>query len=220
MTNLPELAPHDPITVSVGSAISAITLTRSDLSSSVTMTPGTYGVSISTGVQCGGVSLGPFQTGVSSICSNGGTGLTIGCGTGTSTDFLIINSTNTQYVMEVLHGQSYPNFPNSGIYTGTWGTGSDLRLKTDVQPIENGLASALSVETITYKWNEVSENPDKDTTFMGVSAQSVQKVFPTAVMEDHRGYLTVDYGRLSVLALAAIKELSARLDALESKQNS
>jgi len=51
---------------------------------------------------------------------------------------------------------------------------------------------------------------------MGVSAQSVQAVFPTAVMADHRGYLTVDYGKLSVLALAAIKEQQKQIDELRS----
>jgi hypothetical protein len=142
---------------------------------------------------------------------------------GSGYDFNLLNVSGSSYAMVINHGVSYPTFQNSGTYNGTWGTGSDLRLKTDVKPLKNGLASALSVETITYRWNEESECEDKETVFMGVSAQSVQKVFPTAVMEDHRGYLTVDYGKLSTLAFAAIKELaeqnkhlSARIDALES----
>jgi hypothetical protein len=46
----------------------------------------------------------------------------------------------------------------------------------------------------------------------GVSAQQVQAVFPQAVQQTDNGYLAVDYTRLCVLLLEAVKELSYKVE--------
>ena len=48
-------------------------------------------------------------------------------------------------------------------------------------------------------------------------AQDVQAAFPMAVKQREDGSLAVDYQKLSALALAAIAELTARVEALENK---
>ena len=50
-------------------------------------------------------------------------------------------------------------------------------------------------------------------------AQEVQKVIPSAVKERHDGYLKVDYTRLVPLLLESIKELSQKIEVLESKSH-
>ena len=46
----------------------------------------------------------------------------------------------------------------------------------------------------------------------GVSAQQVQAVFPQAVQQTENGYLAVDYSRLCVILLEAVKELSYKVE--------
>ena len=149
-----------------------------------------------------------------SISQHSVNGFLISPVTGSSFDFVLENGALNANVMTIPTGKNYPNFPQSGTYTGTWGTGSDLGLKTDVQAIEGALAAVMSIDTITFRWNELSDNKDKTTRFHGVSAQSVQKVAPDFIMDD-RGFLCVDYGKLATFALAAIKEQQAQIEELK-----
>lgn len=50
---------------------------------------------------------------------------------------------------------------------------------------------------------------------IGVSAQEIQKLYPEIVGTDPRGYLGVDYSKLSVIALKAIDQLHERVKYLE-----
>jgi len=213
---LAELAPHDPITVSVASSTPFFTSTRSDLSANVTYTQVASNlISTNGGLQIANtVSYSGALQG--SIAWNSTGGLSIIAITGSSHDFSLVNAANSSTVMYVATGMSYPYFPNSGNYGGVWGTVSDLRLKTDVKPLENGLDIALAIEIITHRWNELADCEDKETVFDAVSAQSVQKVAPTCTMVDHRGYLIVDYSKLSIYALAAIQQQQKQIDGLKS----
>jgi hypothetical protein len=82
-----------------------------------------------------------------------------------------------------------------------------------------GLATVSALKPVTYKWN--ADNSDGE----GFIAHELQEVIPHAVTgakdaidEDgnprHQG---VDYSKIVVHLVAAIKELEARLAALEAK---
>jgi hypothetical protein len=120
-----------------------------------------------------------------------------------------------------------------GVGTGASGTGgeiratnnitaffSDDRLKTRLGGIENALDKCKTLDTFYYEANETAQAlgylPVRD---VAVSAQQVQAIMPEVVapapIDDK--YLTVRYERLVPLLLAAIKELEAKVTALEAK---
>jgi hypothetical protein len=101
--------------------------------------------------------------------------------------------------------------------TAYYGSPSDIRLKTNVVNIHDGLAKVLTLDGVTYNWNELAVNKDFITKEVGVIAQQIQAVLPEAVVEKEDGYLTVKYERIIPLLIEAIKELSAEVEDLKKK---
>ena len=89
---------------------------------------------------------------------------------------------------------------------------SDERLKDNITPIEDPLAKVLSISGNTFDWNDKSNKSGHD---VGVIAQEIEKVLPEAVVTRDNGYLAVDYHKVVPLLIEAVKELSAKVDALE-----
>jgi hypothetical protein len=102
---------------------------------------------------------------------------------------------------------------------------SDIRLKDEISPITKALEKVKSINGFTYKHNETAKvdcNIDTgDQRFAGVSAQEIQEVLPEAVKPapSNKEYLTVQYEKLVPLLIEAVKELSAKVDALENQIN-
>ena len=102
---------------------------------------------------------------------------------------------------------------------------SDIRLKDEISPITKALEKVKSISGFTYKHNETAKvECDIDTgdqRFAGVSAQEIQEVLPEAVKPapSNNEYLTVQYEKLVPLLIEAVKELSAKVDALEKQIN-
>ena len=92
---------------------------------------------------------------------------------------------------------------------------SDARLKTNVEKIENALAKTVSLDGITFNWNDLAIGKDTTEREPGVLAQQIQKALPEAVVERGNGYLAVRYEKLVPLLIEAIKELKAEVDALK-----
>jgi trimeric autotransporter adhesin len=83
---------------------------------------------------------------------------------------------------------------------------SDIRLKNNVAQISDPLAKILSLRGVEFDWNEHSRSPGRHA--IGVIAQDVEKVFPSAVIDDpHTGYKMVDYAVRVAPIIAAFKEL-------------
>jgi Chaperone of endosialidase len=81
-----------------------------------------------------------------------------------------------------------------GMHRGGGGRGggrrSDIRLKEDIVPLVR-LENGLELYRFRYRGND-------HTFYVGVMAQEVQKIRPSAVWHDHTGYLLVDYDRIGV----------------------
>jgi hypothetical protein len=70
------------------------------------------------------------------------------------------------------------------------GRRSDIRLKQDIVPLIR-LSNGLELYRFRYKGSD-------HTPYVGVMAQEVEKVQPSAVWRDHNGYLVVDYDRIGL----------------------
>lgn len=98
---------------------------------------------------------------------------------------------------------------------------SDLRLKTDIEPITGALDKVVKLNGITYSWNEIGASlfdddvavPDREA---GVIAQEVEAVLPEVVTTRDNGMLAVRYERIIPLLIEAIKELKIEINALKS----
>ena len=92
---------------------------------------------------------------------------------------------------------------------------SDERLKTQIKKIDNALAKTLSLDGVTFNWNDLAIGKDTTERESGVLAQQVILALPEAVAERENGYLAVRYEKLVPLLIEAIKELKAEVDALK-----
>jgi FtsZ-binding cell division protein ZapB len=104
-------------------------------------------------------------------------------------------------------------------YTGTAIAGtcsSDARLKTGVQPFQPVLNQLAQLTPVHFYW-KADEFPEmhfgRDRSY-GLIAQEVERAFPEMVGQDEHGYKTVDYTRLPLLLLEAVRELKAENDRL------
>ena len=109
-----------------------------------------------------------------------------------------------------------------GDITAFAGAASDDRLKTNREVIPNALEKVLSLSGFTFTWNEkaVELGFVPEVSQVGVSAQQVQSVLPEAVKQqelDGEEILTVKYEKLVPILIEAIKELNAKVEALEQK---
>lgn len=92
---------------------------------------------------------------------------------------------------------------------------SDIRLKDNVRQIDHSLDKILSLRGVDFVWNDKSQSPGRPS--IGVIAQDVEQVFPSAVVDDSgSGYKKVDYAVLVAPIIQAIKELVARFEASSS----
>lgn len=87
---------------------------------------------------------------------------------------------------------------------------SDVRVKENIETISNGLSLVNSLRGVTY--NKIG----REKVQVGVIAQEVEEVLPHVVTTDEDGMKAVDYGNMVAVLIEAVKELEARIVALES----
>ncbi|MEM7163632.1 MAG: tail fiber domain-containing protein [Bacteroidota bacterium] len=93
---------------------------------------------------------------------------------------------------------------------------SDLRLKRNVEPLENSLERITALSGYTYQWNELTPR-DTDQINTGLIAQEVELLFPYLVSEDSNGYKSVNYIALVPHLIESIKEQSKQIEDLSRK---
>jgi hypothetical protein len=106
-------------------------------------------------------------------------------------------------------------------YTGSIAACSDIRYKTNIQPIENPLNKIIAMNGFYYNWDK-EKFPTLDfgdNRQLGFSAQEVEKLFPEIVLTDPSGYKSVDYGRLTPVLVEAVKEQQAEIKLLKERQD-
>jgi len=120
---------------------------------------------------------------------------------------------------------------DSGVYHGgnttTWSTTSDIRIKKNVTDNNTGLDKIKKIQVRNFEYrtkDEITdfENPDavvvsKEGLQLGIIAQEMQQVLPDIVNEESTGVLSVNADNLTWYLINAVKELSAKNDALEAR---
>jgi hypothetical protein len=99
---------------------------------------------------------------------------------------------------------------------------SDLRFKRDVAPFAPALEAVTGLQPVHFYWRS-REFPEKafgERLSYGLVAQEVERILPELVTTDEDGYKAVNYSKLPLLAIQAIKELKERNDALEQRLRS
>lgn len=130
----------------------------------------------------------------------------------------------------------------TGVLGGTWLLNtqpicapcptSDLRLKTDIQPLENSLDKILKLQGVSFNWKKelweekANENPDGE---IGLIAQQVEEVIPEVVREieiapnfkidpeDRMKVKGVKYENLVALLIEGMKEQQQQIEELKER---
>jgi len=91
---------------------------------------------------------------------------------------------------------------------------SDVNLKTDIHNIEDALTTINQIRGVKFRWREL------DIPSVGVIAQEVEEVLPELIsVRSDNGTKSVNYNGLVGVLIEAVKELSTRVEHLESQLN-
>ena len=98
---------------------------------------------------------------------------------------------------------------------------SDERLKENIINLDGSLAKVLKLRGTRFDWKKGNEEVHPyEGNDIGFVAQEVKEVLPEVIGEMHGGYYGLKYEKLTPILVEAIKELSAKVDALEKKLES
>lgn len=78
---------------------------------------------------------------------------------------------------------------------GSWRSSSDIRKKNIVDYLDVSIEQIAKMPVFNFTWKK-----GKQGTYLGTSAQEVQKIFPNAVSQMKDGYLAMDYGAAALAA--------------------
>ncbi len=95
---------------------------------------------------------------------------------------------------------------------------SDERTKDIKGDYTRGLDAILALKPILYSFNEASDIPDKKSVWAGFGAAQVRESIPEAVHDDNpNGFLSLSDRPIIAALVNAVKELSAKNEALEAR---
>ena len=91
---------------------------------------------------------------------------------------------------------------------------SDIRVKDNIEVIENALDKIKAIRGVTFTRKDALEE-DKDRRHAGVIAQEVMKVLPEVVTGTEEDKYSVAYGNMAGLFIEAIKEQQTQIEELK-----
>jgi hypothetical protein len=109
-------------------------------------------------------------------------------------------------------GQSSPNgnlwgsFKLNGVPIATT---SDVKLKTNIKPLENSLNKILQLRGVEYDRTDYGNHE------IGMIAQEVEQVIPDLVQEDSEGTKVLHYQNLTAVLVEAVKEQQEQINTLK-----
>jgi hypothetical protein len=106
-----------------------------------------------------------------------------------------------------------------GAIYGTSYSGSDVRMKNNIKPIQNALALVQDLQGVSFNW-KTEEYKDKNLDKgkqIGLVAQDVEKVLPELVKTDTEGYKAIAYEKLTAVLVEALKEQQKEIQTLKAE---
>ena len=124
-------------------------------------------------------------------------------------------------------GYIYPN--GGGVYQGnnsaTWSITSDARLKKNIVNNTTGLDAISQIQVRNFEYrtkDEITDLPNQNAiningVQLGAIAQELKEILPECVKTESTGVMSVDTTNLTWYLINAVKELNAKITALENK---
>ena len=167
-------------------------------------------------------------SGINGLLTTGDQNVLIGYGATTS------SSSGTRQVVvggdySVGKGNTTTYFPEGPAYQGNnsaaWSVASDQRLKKNIVDNTIGLSAINGIQVRNFEYRlpeEVTDFPqnqaiEKTGVQLGVIAQELQQVLPDCVKTESTGIMSVDATNITWHLINAVKELSAKVTALEAR---
>ncbi|WPB72659.1 tail fiber domain-containing protein [Archangium violaceum] len=116
---------------------------------------------------------------------------------------------NTQTPSSTLDVNGSLNVQGFSWFRGGY-SGSDLRLKQDITPVEDALEKVLRLRALRYRLRDSQD----DAVYLGLIAQEVEQIFPEVVAENAEGMKGINYSSLVAPLIEAIKTQQRQLDGL------
>ena len=135
--------------------------------------------------------------------------------TGVSSSIIVPRDTTANRPTTLVNGMIRYNttttlfeFYQNGVWVN-YTTVSDGRLKTNVEPVTDGLKLVNQLNPVFYDWNRNNSKTSgfEDRHQVGFIAQEVEKVLPEVVNKGEDGYRSLEYGKMVSVVVAAVKEL-------------
>jgi len=197
-------------------------------------TSGTYNTAV--GFQAGyGNQTGTYNTYIGYQAGYNGTGsnnvvvCNYYCNAGTASDSNYIQIASVAASVAKGSSTGYINPNGGGVYQGnngaTWSVVSDQRLKKNIVDNNVGLDKVAQIQVRNFEYRlpeEVTELPQnqaikKEGVQLGVIAQELQQILPDCVKLESTGVLALEHDNIMWHMINAIKELNAKVIALETK---
>ena len=164
----------------------------------------------------GQTSANPNATGIALSPAGG---IIVAQSSGQWSTFNTISGSGTEYLLKFRFSGTDVGSVSTTSTATAFNTSSDYRLKENVQPMTGGLATISALKPVNYDWI-IDKSAGE-----GFIAHELQAVIPAAVTGvkdavNEDGSINaqgVDFSKIVPHLVAAIQELTARLEALEAK---
>jgi hypothetical protein len=139
---------------------------------------------------------------------------------------VVVNGDEDLYIQDDLELGSQGYKPGGG----TWVAVSDMRLKKNIKPYKDGLNRILSINPVTYQYNNRMSTLNNGVTYVGVIAQEMKEIAPytveeksfgevtsedengkTVVVQQGENYYTFDPSALTYMLINAVRELNQKI---------
>ena len=100
---------------------------------------------------------------------------------------------------------------------GSWSSSSDIKLKKNVEPLENALGRLLQLHGVTFEWKDPEQQGNLSGTQIGLVAQDVEQAFPAWVGSFPDGTKHVTFRGFEALTVEAFRELNTIVDNMRQR---